>query len=139
MRQFLPLYQVFRTACRDSAIKPSVGAFLNVLDPQVLEMLSRRFAEWDAEQLVDADIDDLVALAKAIADDEEFPLLCAEDHLEALNLLGDCIAQARLKALGFLLADIGKMKLNQDVVSTPTDKALSALGGATQLRGVTLH
>ncbi|KWU24739.1 hypothetical protein [Burkholderia cenocepacia] len=139
MRQFALLYQVFQAACRESSTRPSVGRFLTVMDPQVLEMLSRRFAQWDAEQLLDADIDDLVALAKLIADDEAFPLLCAEDHLEALNRVGDCVAQARLKALGFLQADIEKMKLNQDVLATPTDKAVSALGGATRLRGVTLH
>lgn len=140
MRQFHPLYEVFRQACRDSGTEPSLGRFLVLLDEQVLELLSQRFAAWWEDcQLSEPELDDLLLLTKAVAADEAYPLPSAEDHLEALKHLGDCVVHARLKALGFLDADIEKLTLNQDVVATPTDKAVRALGGATQLRGVTLH
>lgn len=120
-------------------MKPSVGRFLVLLDAQVLVLLSQRFAAWWECQLTEPEIDDLLILTKAVAADEDYPLPSAEDHLEALKHLGDCVVHARLKTLGYLAIDIEKLTLNQDFVATPTDKAVRALGGATQLRGVTLH
>jgi hypothetical protein len=137
--EFHPLYAAFRKACPDAQTEPTLGRFLLVLDAQVLELLLARMQAFFDGALPEPLIDDIVHLTKAIAADEDFPIIDAEDVIDAAQRVYTGVAGARLVQRGLLSADLRPLALAQGVMATRTDQAVLALGGATHLPGAVLH
>lgn len=137
---FHQLYLEFRSHCPVTGVNPTLGRFLCVLDPQILELLSQRMHGFFEGELEAALIDDLVYLTKAIAFDEDYLLPDVEDVVQAAHLVADAVVSARLNTLGLGSADIQTITLTRnDDLATRSSQVVTAPTGTTSPRSFMLH
>ncbi|PNG49887.1 MULTISPECIES: hypothetical protein [unclassified Variovorax] len=115
MRRFFPLYSVYRQASSQTRFRPSLGSFLVVLDPPVLDALARQLEALHCVGLPTAQVEDLLQLVAALAEDDGLPI---EDAAALLPPFAAAVDVARFSGPDDVALNVATLTLKRLGLST---------------------